>query len=393
MKYKLMEIVDGNITAVAGITALGKHIGIKKVKQDFAVIVAENPCSTAAVYTKNRVKGAPLLVTKSHLAKMKGRSQAIVINSGVANVCTGKQGMRDAEEMTALVGKELGIKKEYVLVASTGIIGKYLPMDKIRAGTKGIKNALSKESTVAQAILTTDTIKKEICVTEDNFTIAAIAKGSGMIHPNMATMLAFITTDAAVAPKKIQTMLRAAIQDSFNMMTVDMDTSTSDMAIVLATGTAGKVNEKKFQHALTFVCQDLAKKIAKDGEGATKLIEVHVKHAKTKQAARTLAKAVVSSNLVKCAVYGNDPNWGRILCALGNANIAFDPTKVTVFFGDSCIVKNGITTAFDYAQVKACMDKKEFIMTIDLHSGTEHAVAYGCDMTEGYIKINAQYHT
>src|SRR3989338_1212008 len=202
-----MKIVDGNLTAVSKITALGKHIGIKKVKQDFALIAAESPCSTAAVYTKNRVKGAPLLVTKNHLTKTKGYAQAIIINSGVANVCTGKQGMLDAEEMTELIGNELGIKKEYVLVASTGVIGKYLPMDKIRTGAKGVKHELSKESTVAQAILTTDTIKKEICIKEDKFTIAAIAKGSGMIHPNMATMLAFITTDAVVAPKKIQTML------------------------------------------------------------------------------------------------------------------------------------------------------------------------------------------
>jgi glutamate N-acetyltransferase/amino-acid N-acetyltransferase len=386
-----MKTMPGNLTNVKGITALGKAIGIKKGKMDFAVIYSDKICNAAAVYTSNKVKGAPLYVTKEHLKD--GKAKAIVINSGVANVCTGEKGIKDAEKMCELAGKELGIKAEGVLVASTGMIGAYLPMDKIMKGVKGIKKELSKESMVGEAILTTDLVKKEICVKEDNFTIGAVAKGSGMIHPNMATMLAFICTDAEISSDKLQIMLKKTVGESFNMMSVDMDTSTSDMCILLANGYAGKVNEEKFQKALDFVCKELAKKIAADGEGATKLISVKVKNAASLGDAKKLSKSIICSNLFKCAAYGNDPNWGRILCAMGNTGIEFDELKVDVYFGEKIIVKNGVTANFNYEEIKKIMSKKELFVTIDMHAGKEEATAYGCDMTEDYIKINAHYHT
>lgn len=394
-----MEIIDADVTKVNGFTALGKNVGIKNGKPDFAVIYSDTVCTAAATYTKNLVKGAPLVITKEHLAD--GKLQAIVINSGVANVCTGEKGLADAKEMAALAAKELGISEKNVAVASTGVIGKYLPMEKIRAGMKGIKSELSTDSNVAQAIMTTDLVQKQICVKEANFTIGAIAKGSGMIHPNMATMLAFICTDAQLESAKLDAMLKKIVSDSFNMMTVDMDTSTSDMCIVLANGKAGKVDEAKFEAALGFVCKELARKIAADGEGATKLLEVTVKGASDAQTAKILAKSIVSSNLVKCAAYGNDPNWGRILCAMGNSGAQFDAQKVDVWFGDDKngkdgqikIVENGVTTDFDYTKVKAVMAKTSLPITIDLHSGSAQATAFGCDMTEQYIEINAHYTT
>ncbi|MCK5282219.1 MAG: bifunctional glutamate N-acetyltransferase/amino-acid acetyltransferase ArgJ [Nanoarchaeota archaeon] len=388
---KRMEIVKGDITKVKGISAVGKAIGIKKNKLDFGVIYSDRICNAAAVYTQNSVKGAPLLVTKEHLRD--GKSQAIVINSGVANVCTGEKGITDAKETAELAANELNVKIEDVLVASTGLIGAYLPMDKIQEGISGIKNELSKDSNIAEAILTTDSLKKEVCVKEDNFTIAGIAKGAGMVHPNMATMLAFICTDAEISSEELQKMIKGAVDISFNMTTVDMDTSTSDMCVIMANGYAGKADEEKFQNALNYVCAGLAKKIAIDGEGATKLIQVEVKNAQDEESAKRLAKAVVSSNLFKCAVYGNDPNWGRILCAIGNSGAEFEELKVDVYFGDRIIVKNGVTADFDYDGVKKVMSEKTLNVVIDMKQGKSQATAYGCDMTEEYIKINAHYHT
>ncbi len=386
-----MEIIKGDITKVKGIFAVGKAIGIKKKKLDLGIIYSDKVCTTVAVYTSNKVKGAPLYVTKDHLKD--GKSQAIIINSGIANVCTGKKGINDAKSMAELTAKELGIKSGNVLVSSTGLIGAYLPMDKIKKGLKGIKDELSKDSKISEAILTTDLIKKEVCIKEDNFTIAGIAKGSGMIHPNMATMLSFICTDADIPANKLKMALKKAVSDSFNMMTVDMDTSTSDMCVLMANGYAGKVDENKFNAALVILCKELAKKIAADGEGATKLIEVHVKNSKDEISAKRIAKSIVSSNLFKCAVYGNDPNWGRILCAMGNSRIDFDEGKVDVYFGTVKIVSNGVTSRFDYNKVKKIMKKKKLIVTIDMKSGKYSAESFGCDMTEDYIKINAKYHT
>ena len=345
----------------------------------------------AAVYTSNKVKGAPLIVTKSHLKN--GKAQAIVVNSGIANVCTGKKGLEDAGETAKLAARELGIKENDVVVASTGLIGAYLPMDKIRSGLKNIKSHLSTNSEVAKAILTTDTLEKEIAVNVDNFTIGAIAKGSGMIHPNMATMLCFITTDAKISSKKLDKFLKNSVNKSFNMMSIDMDTSTSDMVAILANGLAGSVDEKKFQEALDYVCTEMSKKIARDGEGATKLIEVEVKNAMTRSDAQKLAKSIITSNLVKCAIFGNDPNWGRLMCAMGNSNAKFKENLVDIYFEKEKIVSSGTSSNFNPGEVKKLMNADALKITIDIKQGKENAIAYGCDMTYGYIKINARYST
>lgn len=387
-----MEFLKNNVCAPAGFTSLGKTIGIKKSgKPDFAVIFSKPVANAAAVYTSNKVKGAPLIVTKEHLKN--GKAQAIVVNSGIANVCTGEKGIRDAEEIAKHAGIELGINSGNVLVASTGLIGAYLPMSRIKNGITGIKKELNKNGDAATAILTTDKAKKEIAVKYGNFTIGAIAKGSGMIHPNMATMLCFITTDAAISPEKLIGFLKKSVNKSFNMTSVDMDTSTSDMAIILANGLAGKVDEKKFQQALDYVCIELAKKIAKDGEGATKLVEVAVKNAAAEEDARKLAKSVICSNLVKCAIFGNDPNWGRIISAMGNSAANFDPSLVEVHFGKECIVTNGTTTNFNLQKVKDTMAKDFLKITINLKQGRHYSIAYGCDMSYDYVKINALYTT
>ena len=386
-----MQIIKNNVTAVDGFTALGKCIGIKKGKKDFAVIYSNKICNAAAVYTKNKVKGAPLIVNMDHLKD--GKAQVIIINSGIANVATGKKGVENAIMTCKLAAQELNVKSENVLLASTGIIGKQLPMDLIKKGIKGIKKQLKKVNNVAEAILTTDTVKKEIAVKVDDFIIGAIAKGSGMIHPNMATMLCFITTDADLSSNELKNCLVNAVDESFNIVSVDMDTSTSDMAIVMSSNTK-KVDKNKFQEALTFVCKELAKKIAADGEGATKLVEVEVKNAKTKEDAKKIAKGIVCSNLVKCALFGNDPNWGRIICAIGNSEGYFEENKVGISIQDKIIVKDSIEAEdFNDKEISKLMKADKVKITIDLGIGKESATAYGCDMSYGYVEINAAYHT
>ena len=387
-----MKLLKNNVCAPKCFTAVGKPIGIKKSgKHDFAVIYSEVLADAAAVYTSNKVKGAPLYVTKKHLSN--GKAQAVVVNSGVSNVCTGKKGIKDAEDMAKFIGNELGINPKDVVVASTGLIGAYLPMETIKNGIKGIKNELSVNSNAAKAIMTTDLVEKEIAVKVDNFTIGAIAKGSGMIHPNMATMLCFMTTDAKIPSKKLNAMLKNSVSKSFNMISVDMDTSTSDMAVILANGMAGKADEKKFQNALDFVCIELAKKIAKDGEGATKLVEASAKNAKTEEDAKKIAKSVINSNLVKCAIFGKDVNWGRIMCAIGNSGAKFNESFIDIYFDDKKIVENGKGANYDAKKVKEIMNKDALKITIDLKDGKVNATAYGCDMSYDYIKINAEYTT
>ena len=387
-----MEFLNNNVCSPKGFKALGKTVGIKKSgKADLAVIFSEVLSDAAAVYTSNKVKGAPLIVTKKHLED--GKAQAIVVNSGIANVCTGEKGIKDAEEVAKLSAEDLGINVNNVLVASTGLIGAFLPMDKISKGLKGIKNELKISPDAAAAIMTTDKVKKEIAIKVDNFTIGAIAKGSGMISPNMATMLCFITTDAKIPSKNLSALLKNSVNKSFNMTTVDMDQSTSDMAVIMANGLAGKVDEKKFQNALDYVCTELAKKIAKDGEGATKLVEVHAKNAATEEDAKKIAKAVVSSNLVKCAIFGNDPNVGRIMCAIGNSMAKFKENLIDIYFGNEQVVQNGRISVFNPNEIKSIMKKDALAITIDLNNGKENATAYGCDMTYDYIKINALYST
>ena len=387
-----MEFLNNNVCSPKGFKALGKAIGIKKSgKADFAVIFSEVLADAAAVYTSNKVKGAPLIVTKKHLKD--GKAQAIVINSGISNVCTGKKGIKDAEETAKLAAEELGIDANNVIVASTGLIGAFLPMGIITKGIKGIRNKLSISPDAATAIMTTDKAKKEIAVKADNFVIGAIAKGSGMIHPNMATMLCFITTDAKIPSKKLAAFLKNSVDKSFNMINVDMDQSTSDMAVIMANGLAGKTDEKKFQNALDYVCIELAKKIAKDGEGATKLVEVNVKNAASEEDAKKIAKSVVSSNLVKCAIFGNDPNVGRIMCAIGNSTAKFKESLINIYFGNEQVVQNGRIAGFNLSEVKSIMKRDVLSITINMNDGKENATAYGCDMTYDYIKVNALYTT
>ncbi len=388
-----MEILNEGIAAVEGITAVGKAIGIKKSgKKDLALLYSSAPCNAAAVYTKNHVKGAPLAVTKSHLEH--GKAQAIVVASGVANVCTGTKGIKDAEKMAELAASELGLKKDDVLVASTGVIGAFLPMGIIENGIKGMGKSLSKKGVdAAEAILTTDAGIKQAAVRIGNITIGAIAKGAGMIHPNMATMLCFIFTDAKFPSAKLNTMLKKAADASFNMISVDMDTSTSDMAILMANGLKGEIGEHKFQEGLNAVCIALAKKVVTDGEGATKLIEVIVKDARAVEQARSLARSVISSNLVKAACFGNDPNWGRILAAMGKCSEWFDQGKVDIFIQTHQVVSKGIALGFDKKMVSGAMHGKKLDIAVSLNSGKEAATAWGCDLTHEYIKINAEYTT
>ncbi|MFH1641337.1 MAG: bifunctional glutamate N-acetyltransferase/amino-acid acetyltransferase ArgJ [Nanoarchaeota archaeon] len=386
-----MKLIKNNITAVDGFTALGKCIGIKKGKKDFAIIYSDTVCNAAAVYTKNKIKGAPLYVNMDHLKD--GKAQAIVINSGIANVATGKKGISDAYKTCKLAGIELNCSPKNILVASTGIIGKNLPIGIIEKGIKNSKNKLKTDNHAAEAILTTDTVKKEIAVKVDNFTIGAIAKGSGMIHPNMATMLCFITTDAELLPAELKQCLKKAVNVSFNMISVDMDTSTSDMAIIMSNNTK-KVSKAKFQDALTYVCKEMAKKIASDGEGATKLVEVNVINAKTHSDAKKIAKGIICSNLLKCAIFGNDPNWGRILCAIGNSTGYFVEKKLGVSIQNKIIVKNGIECKdFDNKQISSLLKKDKVTITVNLNLGNATSTAFGCDMSYDYIQINAAYHT
>ena len=384
-----MKLLKKNVCAVYGFKALGKHIGVKKGKRDLAIIYSKKRCSAAAVYSKNKVKGAPLKVNKEHLKD--GKAQAVVVTAGVANVATGKLGINNAIKVGRLAAAEFGIRPKDVLVASTGIIGKQLPMDKIEKGIKGSKEEVHKKNNLAEAILTTDTVKKEIAVKVDNFKIGAVAKGSGMIHPNMATMLCFLTTDADLDSVELKKCLVEAVDETFNMISVDMDTSTSDMVIMMSNNTK-KVKKKTFLKTLKFVCKKLAKKIATDGEGATKLLEITAKNAKTKEDAKLIAKAVVSSNLVKCAMFGNDPNWGRIMAAIGSTDANFEESKLDIHMQDHLIVQNGKEVSdFDGKKLSELLKADKVKVVLNMKQGKSKATAYGCDMTYDYVKINTAF--
>ncbi len=387
-----MKVLPGGISGVDGFVSLGKHVGIKKRKKDFAVLYSQQPCQTAAVYTQNQIKGAPLHVTKEHLKDHK--AQAIVVTSGVANVATGEQGLLNATNTAQAVAKELNIRDDDVLVASTGVIGTQLPMEKIEAGVKGIKQELSRNGDFAEAIMTTDTVKKEICVEHDGFRIAGAAKGVGMIEPNMATLLSFIVTDAEVAPDQLQTALKTSVDKTFNMTSIDTDTSTSDMVIVMANGHVKKVDPASFQEALDCVCLELTKMIARDGEGATKLIICQVEAAQTEDDAKKIAKSVINSPLVKTAVYGNDPNWGRLMMAIGKSGAGqIKEDKIGISINQKPVVNKG-KAALEYDDkmlIDILKDNDEIVVTINLGVGDAMATAYGCDMSEEYIKINAEY--
>ena len=397
-----MKIIDGTIASPLGFSADGLHAGFKKKKLDFGWIVSEVPASVAGVYTTNKVIAAPLLVTKASVQKSQ-KLQAIVVNSGVANSCTGQQGLDAAYEMQRLTAQKLKIEPDLVGLASTGVIGEQLPMDALKNGLSQILVS-GKAEDFAEAILTTDTCTKTCVVTEefgsDLVTMSGVAKGSGMIHPNMATMLAFITCDANISSATLQKALSQHVETTFNQITVDGDTSTNDMVLVMANGC--RQNEEilpdteefeKFSKMLRYLMADLAKKIAKDGEGATKLIEVHVRHAKDEQSGRMIAKSVVGSSLVKTAIFGQDPNWGRILAAIGYAGADVSVDNIDIWIEGIPVMQASSPVAFDPEETSDAMAGELLTLTIDLHDGDAEAQAWGCDLSYDYVKINALYRT
>ena len=399
-----MKELSGGITAVTGFLASGIYAGIKKVeKKDLALIFSEKPCAAAGLFTKNEVKGAPVIISQRN--SKKGVGQAIVANSGNSNACTGKQGIKDAEETAVLTAKALNIKPNLVCVASTGVIGEPLPMEKIRNCIADAALKLSKEGgrDAAEAIMTTDTFLKEKAVQIDiggkTVTIGGIAKGSGMIYPNMATMLSFIATDAKIASRDLKSALKAAVDKSFNMTTVDGDTSTSDMVICLANGMSGvSITKgkglKAFQEALTYICTELAKMIVKDGEGATKFVEIKVKGAKTFNDAKKIGMAIANSNLVKTALFASDANWGRIMAAIGYSGVKVNTDKIDLFFNNIKMVGNGIGLGIDAErEATEVLKQKEFAITVDMRLGKAEAAVWTCDFSYDYVRINAAYRT
>jgi len=397
--------LSGGVTAAAGFQAGTASAGIKyKARKDIAVIYSIVPAVAAGVFTTNRVKAAPVLVSMERLDG--GKVQAIVVNSGNANACNGEQGMDDALSMAAAAAAAIGIPEKHVLVASTGVIGQKMPMDKV---LPGILQAVGDLSAVggakaAEAIMTTDTFPKEAArqtvVGGKTVTVGGMAKGAGMIHPDMATLLCFLTTDAAVSPACLRRALQHAVSCSFNMVTVDRDTSTNDMAIILANGLAGNPeidgegdDYVLFRDALTDVCVSLAMDIARDGEGATKLIQVEVRNALTLEDARLAARAVAGSNLVKAAIFGRDANWGRVLCAAGYSGADFDPGRVDIFLGDEQVAQNGCSLKFSEERALEVLNKDTVRVVLDFNAGDSNATAWGCDLTYDYVRINGDYRT
>ena len=401
-----MKQISGGITAVPGIRASGVHGGLKLDNQkDVALIVADSPAVAAGVFTRNRVCAATVLLSREHLEDQ--IAQAIVVNSGNANACTGEPGLDNAREMASLVGDQLDVEPQNVLVSSTGVIGVQLPMDAIRKGIERAADTLREDGghDAAQAIMTTDTVPKEIAVEievgGEKVKIGGMTKGSGMIAPNMATMLAFMAADVNIAGAPLQEALRKSVKKSFNRVTVDTDTSTNDTVQILATGSArnSEITEASgdsydaFCEGLEFVCIELAKKIAQDGEGATKLIEVVVKNAKNETEAELAARATAESPLVKTAVFGKDANWGRIMMAVGKSEAQFDPYQVNVWLGDYQLVKAGMDSGFDEEKATQLFSEDTVTITVDLNAGDAEATMWTCDYSYDYIKINADYRT
>ena len=405
----MVKMIEGGVCAAKGFTASGVHCGIRKsrTKRDIALIYSEKVASCAALYTSNLVKGATLEVTKAHIAD--GKAQAIICNSGNANTCNAN-GVEVAEKMGELLAAELGIKANDVVVASTGVIGLPLDIEPIANGIPSLCAALSKDGcdAAAEGIMTTDTSKKEVSV---EFEIGGkvcrmggIAKGSGMIHPNLATMLVFITTDAAISPEMLKKALDTDVKSSFNMVSIDGDTSTNDMVTVLANGMAGNdeitaegADFDAFMEALNTVTVGLCRKIAADGEGATKLLECRVSAAPDEKIAKTVAKSVICSSLLKSAMFGADANWGRVLCAIGYSGADVDVTKIDVSFkssaGEILVCKNGSGVDFSEEKAKEILSEDEIDILVGLNSGDAEAVAWGCDLTYDYVKINGDYRT
>lgn len=405
-----MKVIDGGVTSAKGFYAAAAAAEIKyKGRTDMALIYSEKPCKTAGTFTTNVVKAAPVKWDRQ-VVESGVKSQAVIVNSGIANACTGQEGMQYCMETAEKAAEVLGVDSAGVLVGSTGVIGMQLPMERIKKGVELLAQSKEKSrqagNLAAKAIMTTDTVEKEVAVQLEiggkTVTIGGMAKGSGMIHPNMCTMLAYITTDAVITKKALQKALREDVEDTYNMISVDGDTSTNDTVLLLANGKAknekihiGTPEYQLFVEALHYVNETLAKKMAGDGEGATALFEVKVVNAKTKKQAKTLAKSVICSNLTKAAIAGHDANWGRILCAMGYSGEMFDPEKVDLYIeskaGKLQLIQNGV--ALDYSETKATeiLSQPEMTATADIKEGTEDATAWGCDLTHGYIDINADY--
>ena len=410
MSEKKITRIEGGVTAAEGFEAAAAAAGIKyQGRDDMALIYSGTPCRAAGTFTTNVVKAAPVKWDQKIVAEAP-YVQAVVVNSGIANACTGAEGYGYCKETAEEAAKVLGVPETAVLVASTGVIGMQLPMDRLKKGISLLKEAkgegAEKGTAAAKAIMTTDTIHKEIAVQVElggkTVTIGGMSKGSGMIHPNMCTMLAFVTTDAAISKEMLQRAVSADVKDTYNMISVDGDTSTNDTLLVLANGLAGnpeitEENEdyRTFAAALNEVNTYLAKKMAGDGEGATALFEVKIVGAESKEQAVTLSKSVVTSSLVKAAIYGHDANWGRILCAMGYSGAQFDPEKVDLFFESAAgriqIIKNGVAVDYSEEEATRILSEPEVTAIADVKMGTASAVAWGCDLTYDYVKINADY--
>lgn len=404
-----MREIAGGVTAPKGFKAIGVAAGIKKDRKDMAMIYSEALCRAAGTFTTNIVKAAPVKWDRDIIYGNKS-AHAVVVNSGVANACTGEEGMRCCRETAAKAAELFGIAENQVLVASTGVIGAQIPIEKIKAGIETMKPMLSESTAAAtlaaEAIMTTDTVRKEVAVEVTlggtTVTIGGMCKGSGMIHPNMCTMLSFVMTDANISQELLQKALSASVADTYNMVSVDGDTSTNDTCLLLANGLAGNAeiteeqeDYEKFCEALNYVNTCLAKKMAADGEGATALFEVKIVGAKTKEQAVTLAKSVITSNLTKAAIFGHDANWGRILCAMGYSGAVFDPEKTDLYFesaaGKLKIIENGVSTGYSEEIATKILSEKEVTAIADVKLGDAAATAWGCDLTFDYVKINADY--
>jgi len=395
---------EKGITFPRGFKATALNCGIRLKRKDLAIVFSEEIAKSCGVYTTNKFRAAPVLITEENLSKSNGKLQAILINSGIANACTGEKGLQDARKSINYLSEGLKINKEFVAVASTGKIGEFLSLEKIKTGIERAIPQLSVEggSEAAEAILTTDTKKKEIALSFDlngkEIRMGGMAKGSGMIHPNMATMLAFIGTDIAIEQKLLKEALKEVVGKTFNMISVDRDTSTNDTVLLMANGLANNPiikgkdeNYRKFLSALYLITEHLAKEIVSDGEGATKLIEVEVRNACSQEDAKNTAKAVIDSLLVKTAIFGQDPNWGRILVAVGYSGANIDISKLDLFLEEK-IVENGQPISYSKKKVREYLkNSQEIKMIIDLKIGEEHATAWGCDLSYEYIKINTKY--
>lgn len=400
ISFKVME--KASITAVRGLRAAGVHCGLKKKERDLALICSDYPAAAAGVFTRNLVQAAPVRLCRERIGKP---VRAVVVNSGIANSCTGEEGMRNAREMASLAAAALGLSPEEVLVCSTGVIGEQLPMEKIRAGIKQAATALSAEheggAAAAEAILTTDTAVKQTAyrawLPAGSFSLAGMAKGSGMICPDMATMLAFFFTDACISRSLLQRLFREAVNCTFNLITVDGDTSTNDTALILANSAAGveivegEASADLFAALLRQACLDLARKIVRYGEGATKVIELTVEGAPDLASARRLARTVLNSALVKTAFYGEDANWGRIIAALGRAGVDFDPSRVEIYLGDVRVAGAGCAVPFDEAAAKSVLQREEVPVLVRLHAGRHRVTAWGSDLSHDYVSINSNY--